>query len=158
MHETALLLAVAVRTLLVLLACFGGLRLLGRRRSGEAQLEDIVLVLLMANAVQNAMTTGSGDLGIALVSSGTLLMAGWLFAKASAHSAAFERRVTGGPTLLVNDGAVLRGNLRREHVRLDEVKAAVRKQGLAGLSEVSLAVLEPNGSISVVGRRHTGTR
>lgn len=153
MHGTGLLLGVAVRTAIVLVASFAGFRLIGRRRIGEGRLHDILLVLLLANGVQNAMTTGSGSLWVALVSSGTLLTGAWAFGKASARSAKVERAIGGSPTLLVHDGKVIRQNLRRERVTIDEVMASVRKQGLAAMSDVKLGVLEPNGSISIVRRQ-----
>ncbi|MGE5358650.1 MAG: DUF421 domain-containing protein, partial [Bacteroidales bacterium] len=112
----------------------------------------ILLVLLLANGVQNAMTTGSGSLGVALVSSGTLLGAGWLLAKVFARSSNVQRAVGGSPTVLVHDGKVIGRNLRRERVSLDELMASVRKQGVPSVAHVRLGVLEPNGSISIVKR------
>ena len=71
------LVAIAVRTLLVLLALVISLRLLGKRQSGQFNIYDLALIMLLANAVQNAMTNGDGHLLVGVVSAGTLLAAGW---------------------------------------------------------------------------------
>jgi uncharacterized membrane protein YcaP (DUF421 family) len=68
------------------------------------------------------------------------------------HLPGLERRVEGGPSLLVHDGIIVRRNLKREHVTEEELMGLVRKQGLDRLSDVRLAVLEANGSVTVVKR------
>ncbi|HEX9116372.1 MAG TPA: DUF421 domain-containing protein, partial [Anaerolineae bacterium] len=67
--------AIAVRTLIVLVVLVVGLRLAGRRDVGGLNVIDLVLVLLLGNAIQNAITTGSGRLAVGLVSAGVLLLA-----------------------------------------------------------------------------------
>jgi uncharacterized membrane protein YcaP (DUF421 family) len=146
------LLVVATRTAVVLASLLFGIRVAGRRHLSEANVHDILVVLLVANAVQNAMTKGSGRLTVALVSAATLLAAGWLTAPAFGRRRLLGQWLGGTPTLLVHDGTVLAENLRKEQLTEDEVATAARKQGLSDLSKVKLAVLETNGSISVVPR------
>jgi uncharacterized membrane protein YcaP (DUF421 family) len=69
--------AIATRTAIVLLALFAGLRLLGKRSIGEMNIYDLLLILMVANAVQNSMTQGIGPLLVAFVAGATLLLVGW---------------------------------------------------------------------------------
>ncbi len=146
----AFLAAVAVRTAIVLTSLVVGIRLVGKRHVGEMAVHDILLILLMANAVQNAMTRGNGHLSVALVSAGTLISMGWLAAVAFRSRPILERFVSGKPTVLVHRGKVVSDNLRREQVTREQLALALRTQGVARVEDVRLAVLEANGAISVV--------
>lgn len=152
MSDFSLVTAMAVRTALVLLALVAGLRLGGRRHLGELNLYDLLLVLLIANAVQNSMTTGSGSLAVAIVSCSVLIVMGWFAGKLDAWFPRLERRLMGSPTVLVYNGGFIERNMRREQVDPDTVMMNVRQIGLRSLQEVRLAVLEMDGSISVVPR------
>lgn len=142
--------AIAARTALVLLALVVGVRVSGKRHIGELNVYDLVLVLVVASAVQNAMTKANSRVTVALVSAGTLMLLGWLVAKADTRWPGLERRVMGAPTVVVQNGRLNRRNIRREGVTEEEVLAAAREQGLADLADVRLAVLELDGAISVV--------
>lgn len=148
----SLLAAVAVRTAIVFGFVLVGLRLTGRRQAGELNLHDLLLVLILANSVQNAMTKGEGHLAVALVSAGTLLSLGWLFAWVQCRYPFWERQVLGVPVVLVENGRRIRRHMRREGVTDGDLLAAVHEQALADVSDVRLAVLEVDGSISVVPR------
>lgn len=150
--DLGFLAAVAVRTAIVLVVLAVGLRITGRRQAGELNLHDLLLVLILANAVQNAMTRGDGRLSVALVSSGTLIVLGLLFARLQSQHPSLEEWGEGAPTVIVEDGRAIRRNMRREGVTEEDLLAAVRDQGVADLAGVKLAVLENNGSISVVPR------
>ncbi len=145
--------AIAARTAIVFVLVLVGLRLTGKRQAGELNLHDMFLVLVLCNAVQNAMTNGNGRLTVALVSSGTLIFLGWLFARLLSRHPSWEPWAVGVPTVIVEDGRVFRRAMRREGVTRDELLAAVRDQGVPDLADVRLAVLETDGSISVVPRR-----
>ncbi len=150
--EFGFLAAIAVRTAVIFLVLVVGVRLTGRRQAGELNAHDVLMALLIANAVQNGMTKGDGRLAVALVSAGTLLVLGTLFAAVQSRYPACEKLVAGEPTVLVEGGRLVRANLRREGVTEGDLMAAVRDQGLADLSGVRLAVLEIDGSISVIPR------
>ena len=158
MPDTGLgfLLASAARTTIVLLALVVGVRIFGKRQIGEMNTQDVLLILIMANAVQNAMTKGSGQLLVAIVSAGALILLGWIIATALYRWPALEPRLMGSPTVIVHNGQLIRHNLRDERLTIDEVLAAVRKQGLADLDDVKIAFLEMDGSISVVPRDRSG--
>lgn len=152
MHESMVffLSTIAGRTLIVLLALLVGVRVLGRRTVSGMNIYDLVLVLALANAVQNAMTKGSGQLGVGLVAAGALLIADRLLGIAFTKQPWLESKVVGTPTLMVQNGRLLQANMRREGVSEAEVLGAIRSYGLDGLANVKLAVLEADGSLSVV--------
>jgi uncharacterized membrane protein YcaP (DUF421 family) len=84
-----------------------------------------------------------------LVGATTVLVLNAMVAAAVFASRRVERLVDGDPIVIIRDGEVLRGKLRRELVTEAEVSAAVRHAGIAELADVRLGILEPNGSISV---------
>jgi uncharacterized membrane protein YcaP (DUF421 family) len=143
--------AIALRTALVYLGVVLGLRLAGKRGVGQLTLVDLVLILLVGNAVQNAMTGPDFSLQGGLLAVAVLLALDRLLTLARARGT-WARLLQGGPTILVDHGRPLEDNLRREGVRLEEVEMAAREHGLGSLDDVRLAVLETDGSISVVPR------
>lgn len=146
---------IVARTAIVLLALVVGVRLFGERHTGELNLYDILMILIMSNAVQNSMTKGIGPLSVALASSGTLLVLGWLTGKLIARHPKLEKRFMGSPLVVVHEGQMLWQNLRHEGITEGEVMMEVRKQGLADLADVKLAVLEMDGSVSVVPKENS---
>lgn len=146
----AVLTVVAARTAIVLVALIVAGRVSGKRHFGELNMYDLMLVLIVASAVQNAMTKANSRVTVALVSAGTLMLIGWFVARVDVRWPGLERRVMGAPTVVAQDGRLNRRNMRREGVTADEVLAAAREQGLADLADVRLAVLELDGAISVV--------
>ncbi len=148
--------AVAVRTVIVLLALLLGIRLFGKRNMGDLDLLDIVFVALLGNAVQNALTYGSGNLGVGLVSAGALLLMDRAIGILFARRPELERRLAGEPTVLAVDGEMDRGAMQREGVSEDEVLTAAREMGLEDQSQIRVAVLEDDGSISIVPKEEGG--
>lgn len=140
----------AAKSAVVLILLFLAFRLLGKRQVGQLNIYDLALIMALANAVQNAMTAGKGDLGVGIVSSGTLLLIGYVLVRLFARSKKAERLLVGMPTVIVNRGQVLRHRMRRERITLDELLAAIRQHGLQSPNQVKMAVLEVDGSISIV--------
>ncbi len=128
-----------------------GLRVFGKREVGQFTLFDLVFVLLVANAVQPAMTGPDASLfgGVIIVFS--LLTANWVVGKLD-DIPAFHRLVTPPPTVLVKDGKVIVEAMKKEGITQDEVEMAMREHGLDEIAEVKLAILESDGSISIVGK------
>ena len=151
-HHAAFLAAISIRTGIVLAWLFFGLRVLGKRHVGQMNIYDLALIMALANSVQNAMTNGKGDLSIGLVSAGTLLLIGWTASVLFLRLPKLEDRLIGTPTVLIHNGHIEREHLRREHVTETELMTAIRQYGLPDTNDVKLAVLEVDGSISIVPR------
>jgi uncharacterized membrane protein YcaP (DUF421 family) len=141
---------VVVRTLLVYAGVFVGLRLAGKRELGQMTVFDLVVVLLIANAVQNAMTGPDFSVQGGLLAALTLLVANRAIAFARLHGRIWGRLIEGTPTVLVEDGELIEPHLRREHLEREELEMVVREHGVETLDDVQLAVLETDGPISIV--------
>jgi uncharacterized membrane protein YcaP (DUF421 family) len=100
-----LLAAIAVRTALVLLALVVGMRFFGRRHAGEMNVYDLLLVRMMDNAVQNAMTKANGNLLVAFTSAGTLLLLGWCTGALVTRWPSVRAKLMGSPTIVIHNGA-----------------------------------------------------
>lgn len=144
------MLEVIGRTLVVYVAVVAGLRVVGKRQLGQLTVPDLVVVLLIANAVQNAMVGADVSLAAGLVSSATLLVSNVFVTRIVMRSPRFARLVTASPTVLVKDGAVLGDALRREGIDEQELLTALREHGVDDPSSVRVAYLEPDGAVSVV--------
>lgn len=152
-EKMLILTAIAARTGIVYLVLIAGLRITGKRQSGEMDLPDLMLVLMLGNSVQNAMTQGLGDMSVALVAAGALILVGWLYETFTTAHPAWEKVLTGVPTVIVENGRADRLAMRRQGITNAELMSAVRHQGLAKLDDVKLAVLEVDGEISIVPNR-----
>lgn len=147
--------ALIVRSAVIYLVMIFGLRLFGKREVGQFTIFDLVLVLLVANAVQPAITGPDNSLTGGLIIIGTLLLLNLAVGQLRQHSALFRRLVQPQPTVICQDGRWLTDALHREGVDIEDVEAAVREHGIERVTDVKLAVLETDGSISVVPKEST---
>lgn len=140
-----------LRSVGIYLVLLIGLRLFGKREVGQFTLFDLVFVLLVANAVQPAMTGPDSSLlgGVIII---VALLAANLFVGRLDAIPAFHRLLTPTPSLIIKDGEFIQKNMRREGVTEDEAMMAMREHGVDKVSDVKVAVLEADGSISIVGK------
>jgi uncharacterized membrane protein YcaP (DUF421 family) len=141
---------IALRTVVVYVALLVLMRLAGKREIGQMTAFDLVVLLVISNAVQNAMIGPDNSLNGGLLAVVCLLVVNRLVDRLGMRSRWLQRSIVGEPTLLVHDGALLESNLAAEGVSHDEVLQALREHGLEELSLVKVAVLEVDGTISVV--------
>ncbi len=159
-------LQLVVRSVVIYVVLLLGLRLFGKREVGQFTLFDLVLVLLVANAVQPAITGPDSSLAGGLIITASLFLVNFLVVQLRAVSPWFRHITEGQPTIVVRDGGFLRDAMRHEGLSEEECMMALREHGFAKVEEVSLAVLETDGTISVVpqemgmqkGRRRVRTR
>jgi uncharacterized membrane protein YcaP (DUF421 family) len=144
------LLEVVLRTAVVYLFLVVVLRLTGKREVGQMSILELVVILIISNAVQNAMVGENTTLWAGLVAVLTLLGMDLGLKALTGRSRRLRRAVEGEPRLLVRDGRLLDKAVREEGVEPDQVRAAIRAHGLARIEDVRLAVLETDGSISVI--------
>ena len=146
---------IAIKTGVIYFFLVGGLRLFGKRQLGQMNIYDLVLIIVLANAVQNAMVGSDNSLVGGLIAATTLLVLNRILTTAMSHSPALEQRLIGNPSLIVNDGKLVLDHMRREGITREQVMAALREHGLCSLDEVHLAILEVDGTISVVPKDAT---
>ena len=147
---------VVVRTVIILFVVVIGLRIFGKRDVGDLDLIDVLVILLIGNAVQNAITYGSGNLYVGMVSAGTLIVADWLMGNLFVRHPWIQKKVIGEPTIIFSNGKLDRKAMDREGVSEEEMFSAIHQQGLSDLKDIRLAVLEPNGEISVIPKENDG--
>ena len=129
------------------------LRLVGRRQLAQLSALDLVVVLLLGSAVETAMIHGDVSLAAGLVSAAVLLVLNRLLTLVFLRAPRLSHLVNGGPILLVHDGAVIEEHLRRVGLTHPDLDAALRSRGFTSTDGVREAVLETDGSITVVGER-----
>ena len=138
------------RCLIVYLFVLVGLRLTGKREVGQMTPFDLVLILLIANAVQNAMVGPDTSLVGGLLAAAVLFLLNFVVSRLVPRSRAFTSLVRGHATMLVNRGAIQHNHCEREGITTEDLMAALREHGVGHLEDVRLAVLEVDGSISVL--------
>jgi uncharacterized membrane protein YcaP (DUF421 family) len=142
------LLWIFLRTATIYVVVLAGVRLSGKREVGQMTPFDLTLLLLISNAVQNAMTGPDTSLIGGVVAAATLLVLNYLVAEVSGGNRRFRKFVQGQPSLLVHDGQIISAHMSREHVSIDELQRSLREHGISNTKDVALAVLEVDGSIS----------
>ena len=148
--DPAALGVVVFRTLAVYLVLLALLRLFGKRELGQMAPFDLVVILLISNAVQNAMVGPDNSLSGGLVAAFSLLSANWVINRLALRSARLQRLVIGQPVVLINHGQFVDVHMQREGLTRDQVITAMREHGVARAEDVELAVLEVDGMISFV--------
>lgn len=128
-------------------------RVSGKRAVGQFTPFDLVLLILIGNAVQNGINGGDNSLTGAAVMATTLIVLNYLVALLTSRNRRAERLVEGEPVVLARDGRLFRQVLRRELVSDEDFAEALRMNSVEGIGDVHLALLETNGHITVVPRR-----
>ena len=147
--------AVASTAALYLLLC-AALRLLGRRQLGQLTVIDLVVILLLGSAVETAMIHGNTSLPVGLASAATLLILNAVLTRVFLRLPSLSHLVNGGPVLLVNRGRVVEEHLVRVGMTDDDLLEALRSRGFEGPDGVRAAVLETDGTVSVVAEAPQG--
>lgn len=148
--STVPLFEIALRTGLIYVVLLVGIRLTGKREVGQMTPFDLALLLLISNAVQNAMTGPDTSVLGGVIAAVTLLVLNVLVTRLAWRSKKARTLIEGSPTLLVRNGQVLQEHLAKEQVTVESLHQALREHGIANLADVSLAVLEIDGAISVL--------
>jgi uncharacterized membrane protein YcaP (DUF421 family) len=139
-----------VRALVVYVFLIALLRLTGKRQVGQLSPFDLVLLLVLSNAVQNSMNAGDNSLVGGLISAATLIGVNHLVGLATYRHKRIEALVEGRPQVLIHNGRVFESVMVSAQLTHHELNAALRQSGCDSASQVHLAVLENNGAISVV--------
>ena len=111
---------------------------------------DFVVLLLLANAVQNAMTGPDTSLAGGLVAAGTLLALNVVVAWIARRNERVEQVIEGVPTILIRRGQIIMVNLAHEGITKDDLQRTLREHGVDTVEEVRSAILEVDGTVSVI--------
>lgn len=142
-----------LRGLIVFFFVLVFLRLSGKRQVGQMTPIDLVLLLLISNAVQNAMNGGDNSITAGAILAATLIAADMATAALAKRSRKIEKFVEGCPLILVHNGRVIEESLARSGMTRNDLMAGLRAEGFAMVKDVHAAVLENNGHITVLERK-----
>ena len=150
--ESVHVLEIFARGTLVYLSLFVLLRVVLKREAGTVGMSDLLVVVLIADAAQNAMADDYHSVPDGLVLVATIVFWSYVIDWLGFRFPRLRRFTYPPPLALVRDGKVMRANLRRELVTMDELMSQIRMQGLEDVADVKLAYMEGDGRISVVKR------
>ena len=125
------------------------LRVSGKRQIGQLAPFDLVLLLVLSNAVQNAMNAGDNSLLAGIILATTLIVLNYLVGLATYKSKRIEELLEGRPEILIHSGKLYESVMKSQQITHHELNAALRAAGCTCIEEVQYAVLENNGNITV---------
>jgi uncharacterized membrane protein YcaP (DUF421 family) len=131
------------------------LRVTGKRQVGQLSPFDLVLLLVLSNAVQNAMTGSDNSVTGGILCAVTLVILNYLVGLATFKSKRLEALVEGRPEILIHNGVLFPEVLERQKLTHHELNSALRAAGCACVEEVHFAIIENDGQITVQPRNKT---
>jgi uncharacterized membrane protein YcaP (DUF421 family) len=138
-----------LRGTIVYLFIFFVFRML-RRESGELGISDLLVVVLIADAAQNAMAGEYKTVTEGLVLVATLAFWDYFLDWLSYRFTFFRRLLRPAPILLIKDGRLQRRNLKKEMISEEELMSVLREQGVERVEEVKRSYMEDDGTISII--------
>ena len=143
-------LKIAFSTTVVYFFIIFALRLFGKKELAQLTTVDLVFILLISNAVQNAMVGPNSTLNGGIVAACTLFVWNYVLKMILYKSPKLDDAIQGKPVLLIYKGYVNEENMRKTKITFGELYEAVREHGVEEIKEVDLAMLERDGNISVL--------
>ncbi len=157
---------IALKSIAVYVFIVAAIRVFGKKEFAQLSIIDLVFILLISNSVQNAMVGADSSLEGGLVAAFSLFLMNYIFKKISLFSKGFSKAIEGEPIMLIYQGEVKLGGLKKAQISVDQLKAVVREHGVESIELVNLAMFEVDGNISVLSdnfkkstqRKHKGHR
>ncbi len=143
-----------VRGVIVYIFLIVLLRVTGKRQIGQLAPFDLVLLLVLSNAVQNSMNGGDNSLLGGLISATTLVILNYGVGYLTYRNKRLERAIEGQPQVLIHNGQLFEQVMARAQLTHHELNAALRQAGVSCVEDVRNAILENNGSISVIPKKN----
>ncbi|NUS60040.1 MAG: DUF421 domain-containing protein [Lysobacter sp.] len=141
-----------LRAVVVYVVLLGMIRVSGKRTMGQFTPFDVLLIVLLGNAVQNALLGSDQSLVGGLLLAAVLITLNWTTGFLSSRNRAAEKLIEGVPVVLARDGKLFEQVLRHELVSRNDFDEALRQNGELRLEDVEIAILETDGRISVVSK------
>lgn len=145
---------IAVSSLAVYIFIIIAIRISGRKELTQLSVTDLVFILLISNAVQNAMVGPNTSLSGGLVAAATLFAANFILKELIYRFTKVSKLIQGQEIMLIYEGVINKKNLRRAKISINELNEAIREHGVSDIAAVNLAVLEVDGNISVLSNNY----
>ncbi len=126
------------------------IRLFGKKELAQLSVIDLVFILLISNAVQNAMVGPDSSLTGGLIAATSLFIINYIFKQLQYRFPGFSKIIQGDAIMLVYQGKILESHMKMARITNEELMEAIREHGVGSLTDVNLAVLEVDGNISVI--------
>ena len=141
---------IVLRTIAVYLFVVFAMRVFGKKELGQLSMIDFVFVLLISNSVQNAMVGSNSSLVGGITAAASLFILNYILKFFLFKNPLLNKFLEGNPVLLIHNGKAVQANLTKEKISLYELEMTVREHGVTSINEVDLAVLETDGTISIL--------
>jgi uncharacterized membrane protein YcaP (DUF421 family) len=141
---------IIVSSVAVYLFIIIAIRITGRKELAQLSVIDLVFILLISNAVQNAMVGPNTTLWGGLLAAGVLFVVNFVLKQLIFRFSGISRLLQGEEIMLIYNGVVNKKNIWRARLSMKEIEEAVREHGVSDIKDVNLAVLEVDGNISVL--------
>jgi uncharacterized membrane protein YcaP (DUF421 family) len=143
-----------IRGTLMYLCLFVLFRVVIRRRVGAVGMSDILLVVIIADAAQSGLSGEARSVTEALLVVGTIFAWNWIIDWLNFHVSALQTLLEPPPLPLIENGRILHRNRRHELITMDELNSRLREHGVSDHSEVEKAVMESDGEVTVIKKKH----
>jgi uncharacterized membrane protein YcaP (DUF421 family) len=147
---------IALRATVIFLALYVLVRLMGKRELGQMTPFELIVLVVIGDLIQQGVTQNDFSLTGAIIAISTIAFLALLMSWASYLWPWAERVLEGEPRVIVREGEVLTGNLRRNRLTVSEIESEMRLAGIGSMAEVAWAILEPRGKISFIQRSGDG--
>jgi len=138
-----------IRTLILYLILIAVIRLMGKRQVGQMEPAEFVVTMLVANLASIPMQDSAIPLLSGVIPIVTVLAVELVLAALSLRSTVLRRLLCGKPVILIENGNILQGNLRKTRITIDELTGHLRQKDILDLKRVQYAILETGGTLSV---------
>ena len=139
-----------LRTVLIYVFLIVILRLMGKRQLGELEMSDLVISLLLSEIATIPITDRTSPLSHAVIPILTLASLEFITSALTLKLPRFKKLLSSEPTVLICNGRVLRAEMKKVRVSLDELLCELRQNNVSDIAQVRYAILETNGKISVI--------
>lgn len=138
------------RPILVYLLLIALVRIFGKRELAQLNPFDLIVLLCLSNTLQNAIIGNDNTVSGGFLGAFALLGVNYVMVRVLYHHPRLEQLVEGKPTLLMEDGKVLKKAMTQEVLTIHELRTVAHRQGFSGLDEVDKITLEPSGTFAVI--------
>jgi uncharacterized membrane protein YcaP (DUF421 family) len=143
---------IALRATVIFVALYVLVRLMGKRELGQMTPFELIVLVVIGDLIQQGVTQNDFSLTGAIIAVSTIALLAMLMSWASYLWPWAERLLEGEPRVIVQDGEIVSGNLRRNRLTRSEIESEMRLAGIGLLEDVAWAILEPRGKISFIQR------
>ncbi|GBL35667.1 UPF0702 transmembrane protein YrbG [Filimonas sp.] len=148
-------LVIAGKSVIIYLFIIVAIRIFGKKELSQLSVVDLVFILLISNSVQNAMVGDNNEVQGGIAAALGLFISNYIFKWLLRAFPQFSKIAQGDKIMLIHEGHLMKENLKRSMLSMEELEQVVREHGVKSITDVNLAVLEVDGNISVLSKDYS---